>query len=98
MRVGWASRLDIVYDGLACGWIEGSSQFSFSWRLSVLGSNLLLLWKQLQMIADTCGCSVADSEALLRCLRAKSSEELLHISQVKGEERVWGQGGPLNEW
>ena len=50
------------------------------------------------MIADTCGCSVADSEALLRCLRAKSSEELLHISQVKGEERVWGQGGPLNEW
>ncbi|XP_071076231.1 carboxylesterase 5A isoform X2 [Desmodus rotundus] len=37
--------------------------------------------EDLQMVADTCGCSVADSEALLRCLRAKSSEELLHISQ-----------------
>ncbi|KAF6076968.1 carboxylesterase 5A [Phyllostomus discolor] len=37
--------------------------------------------KDLQMIADTCGCEAADSQALLRCLRAKPSEELLNISE-----------------
>ncbi|XP_037377079.1 carboxylesterase 5A-like, partial [Talpa occidentalis] len=37
--------------------------------------------KDLQMIADACGCKASDSPALLQCLRAKSSEELLNISQ-----------------
>ncbi|XP_071076232.1 carboxylesterase 5A isoform X3 [Desmodus rotundus] len=46
--------------------------------------------EDLQMVADTCGCSVADSEALLRCLRAKSSEELLHISQQEFPEILRG--------
>ncbi|KAM5298035.1 carboxylesterase 5A [Glossophaga mutica] len=35
----------------------------------------------LQMISNTCGCHAADSQALLRCLRAKPSEELLNISE-----------------
>lgn len=33
------------------------------------------------MVANICGCSTTDSEALLRCLRAKSSQELLGINQ-----------------
>ncbi|XP_054426226.1 carboxylesterase 5A isoform X2 [Pteronotus mesoamericanus] len=37
--------------------------------------------KDLQMIANICDCNAADSKALLQCLRAKSSEELLNISQ-----------------
>ncbi|XP_016076496.1 PREDICTED: carboxylesterase 5A isoform X2 [Miniopterus natalensis] len=37
--------------------------------------------RDLQAIAMMCGCSATDSEALLRCLRAKSSQELLTISQ-----------------
>ncbi|XP_045674648.1 carboxylesterase 5A isoform X2 [Phyllostomus hastatus] len=37
--------------------------------------------EDLQMIADTCGCEAADSQALLQCLRAKPSEELLNISE-----------------
>ncbi|XP_036897585.1 carboxylesterase 5A [Sturnira hondurensis] len=37
--------------------------------------------EDLRMIARTCGCSAADSQALLRCLRAKPSEELLSISE-----------------
>ncbi|XP_036087182.1 carboxylesterase 5A isoform X3 [Rousettus aegyptiacus] len=37
--------------------------------------------EDLQMVADICGCSVADSEALLQCLRTKSSKELLGINQ-----------------
>lgn len=44
------------------------------------------------MVANICGCSVADSEALLQCLRTKSSVELLGINQVKQEERFGGQG------
>ncbi|XP_007946166.1 carboxylesterase 5A [Orycteropus afer afer] len=37
--------------------------------------------KDLQFIARICGCNVSDSVALLQCLRAKSSEELLSLSQ-----------------
>ncbi|XP_053519256.1 carboxylesterase 5A isoform X3 [Artibeus jamaicensis] len=37
--------------------------------------------EDLRMIANTCGCSAVDSQALLRCLRAKPSEELLRISE-----------------
>lgn len=91
MRVGRASRPDVTYDGPACGWVEGSFRVSFSWRPPVLGSNLVLPWEQLQMIANTCGWEVADSRALLQCLRAKSSWELLNINEVKGEGRAWGQ-------
>lgn len=47
------------------------------------------------MIASVCGCNAGDSEALLQCLRAKSSEELLDISQVSGREGV-GAGCPLS--
>ncbi|XP_014682871.1 carboxylesterase 5A isoform X1 [Equus asinus] len=35
----------------------------------------------LQVVADICGCNSSDSVALLQCLRAKPSEELLIISQ-----------------
>ncbi|KAF5919692.1 hypothetical protein HPG69_000293 [Diceros bicornis minor] len=35
----------------------------------------------LQVIANICGCNSSDSMVLLQCLRAKSSEELLSISQ-----------------
>ncbi|XFG09443.1 hypothetical protein AB1E19_013067 [Capra hircus] len=35
----------------------------------------------LQTIASICDCNASDSVALLQCLRAKSSEELLSISQ-----------------
>ncbi|XP_061029959.1 carboxylesterase 5A isoform X1 [Eubalaena glacialis] len=35
----------------------------------------------LQMVADICACNVSDSVALLQCLRAKSSKELLNINQ-----------------
>ncbi|XP_059523977.1 carboxylesterase 5A isoform X1 [Myotis daubentonii] len=38
--------------------------------------------EDLQMIANICGCRADNSEALLRCLRAKSSQELLGIGQV----------------
>ncbi|XP_006148449.1 carboxylesterase 5A isoform X1 [Tupaia chinensis] len=39
-------------------------------------------WKEdLQMVAQVCGCNASDSLALLKCLREKSSEELLHLSQ-----------------
>ncbi|XP_074170943.1 carboxylesterase 5A isoform X3 [Rhinolophus sinicus] len=37
--------------------------------------------EDLQVVANICGCSTADSEALLRCLRAKPSQELLGINQ-----------------
>ncbi|XP_076988596.1 carboxylesterase 5A [Tamandua tetradactyla] len=37
--------------------------------------------KDLQALAYVCGCNMADSEALLQCLRAKSSSELLNLSQ-----------------
>ncbi|XP_019522361.1 PREDICTED: carboxylesterase 5A [Hipposideros armiger] len=37
--------------------------------------------EDLQVIANICGCSAADSVALLQCLRAKSSQELLSINQ-----------------
>lgn len=50
------------------------------------------------MVANICGCSVADSEALLQCLRTKSSAELLGINQVKQEERFGGPGGSPLEW
>lgn len=48
------------------------------------------------MVADICACNVSDSVALLQCLWAKSSKELLSINQVKREGRVWGQCYPLN--
>nr|KAF6318303.1 carboxylesterase 5A [Pipistrellus kuhlii] len=38
--------------------------------------------KDLQVIANICGFRAIDSVALLRCLRAKSSQELLGISQI----------------
>ncbi|XP_004704943.1 carboxylesterase 5A [Echinops telfairi] len=37
--------------------------------------------QDLQLLAQICGCNRKDSMALLRCLRAKSSEELLSLSQ-----------------
>ncbi|KAM4833543.1 carboxylesterase 5A isoform 2-T2 [Thomomys bottae] len=37
--------------------------------------------EDLRMIAQMCGCNETDSEALLKCLRAKSSEELLSLSK-----------------
>lgn len=46
------------------------------------------------MIAHVCGCNASDSVALLQCLRAKSSEELLDINKVKRGRRVWGQTNP----
>ncbi|XP_069848426.1 carboxylesterase 5A [Dipodomys merriami] len=40
------------------------------------------LSEDLQMIAQICGCNETDSEALLTCLRKKSSEELLSLNQI----------------
>ncbi|XP_006882641.1 PREDICTED: carboxylesterase 5A [Elephantulus edwardii] len=37
--------------------------------------------QDLQFIAGICDCNESDSEALLQCLRAKSSKELLSLSQ-----------------
>nr|XP_012611375.1 carboxylesterase 5A isoform X1 [Microcebus murinus]XP_012611376.1 carboxylesterase 5A isoform X1 [Microcebus murinus]XP_012611378.1 carboxylesterase 5A isoform X1 [Microcebus murinus]XP_012611380.1 carboxylesterase 5A isoform X1 [Microcebus murinus]XP_012611391.1 carboxylesterase 5A isoform X1 [Microcebus murinus]XP_020138444.1 carboxylesterase 5A isoform X1 [Microcebus murinus]XP_020138445.1 carboxylesterase 5A isoform X1 [Microcebus murinus]XP_020138446.1 carboxylesterase 5A isoform X1 len=37
--------------------------------------------KDLQVVARVCGCNASDSVALLACLRAKSSKELLALSQ-----------------
>ncbi|XP_043455161.1 carboxylesterase 5A [Prionailurus bengalensis] len=37
--------------------------------------------KDLQVLAHICGCQASDSAALLQCLRAKPSEELLDISE-----------------
>uniref|UniRef100_A0A2K6G9L2 Carboxylic ester hydrolase n=1 Tax=Propithecus coquereli TaxID=379532 RepID=A0A2K6G9L2_PROCO len=37
--------------------------------------------KDLQVVAHFCGCNASDSVALLECLRAKSSRELLVLSQ-----------------
>ncbi|XP_010965637.2 carboxylesterase 5A isoform X1 [Camelus ferus] len=37
--------------------------------------------EDLQMVANICGCNASDSVALLQCLRAKSSKELLSINQ-----------------
>ncbi|XP_028626287.1 carboxylesterase 5A [Grammomys surdaster] len=43
----------------------------------------------LQVVAGICNCNVSDSEALLRCLRKKSSLELLGLGQkVKSFARV----------
>ncbi|XP_052022560.1 carboxylesterase 5A isoform X2 [Apodemus sylvaticus] len=39
------------------------------------------LKRDLQVVADICDCNVTDSEALLKCLREKSSLELLDLSQ-----------------
>ncbi|XP_048210704.1 carboxylesterase 5A [Perognathus longimembris pacificus] len=39
------------------------------------------LIEDLEMIAQICGCSETDSEALLKCLRAKSSDELMSLNQ-----------------
>ncbi|CAO2610489.1 Carboxylesterase 5A [Lemmus lemmus] len=35
----------------------------------------------LQLVADVCGCNVSDSQALLKCLREKSSLELLSLGK-----------------
>nr|XP_048284628.1 carboxylesterase 5A isoform X1 [Myodes glareolus] len=35
----------------------------------------------LQVVADVCGCNVSDSQALLKCLREKSSLELLSLGK-----------------
>ncbi|XP_057609508.1 carboxylesterase 5A isoform X2 [Chionomys nivalis] len=35
----------------------------------------------LQVVADVCGCSVLDSQAMLKCLREKSSLELLSLGK-----------------
>ncbi|KAF7487024.1 Hypothetical predicted protein [Marmota monax] len=35
----------------------------------------------MQIIAEACGSNASDSQALLKCLRAKSPEELLNLSQ-----------------
>ncbi|KAL1784461.1 carboxylesterase 5A isoform X1 [Sigmodon hispidus] len=35
----------------------------------------------LQMIADICGCNASDSQALLKCMREKSSLELLNLGK-----------------
>ncbi|XP_062033745.1 carboxylesterase 5A [Lepus europaeus] len=37
--------------------------------------------KDLQVVAQACDCNASDSLALLKCLRAKSSKELLSLSQ-----------------
>ncbi|XP_019065276.1 carboxylesterase 5A [Fukomys damarensis] len=37
--------------------------------------------KDLQMVADICGCNASDSQALLNCLQAKSSNDLLNLGQ-----------------
>lgn len=68
------------------------STFHFPGRLSLLCANLVHLRQQLQVIANICRCRADNSKALLRCLRAKSSQELQGIGQVKG----LGQGCPLN--
>ncbi|KAM6177073.1 LOW QUALITY PROTEIN: carboxylesterase 5A [Erethizon dorsatum] len=45
--------------------------------------------KDLQMVADVCGCNASDSKALLNCLRTKSSNELLNLGQkTKSFDRV----------
>ncbi|KAM8776523.1 carboxylesterase 5A [Rhynchonycteris naso] len=45
--------------------------------------------EDLKVVADICGSRATDSQALLRCLRAKSSKELLTISQkTKSFSRV----------
>ncbi|XP_004455119.1 carboxylesterase 5A [Dasypus novemcinctus] len=45
--------------------------------------------KDLQVLADICGCNRSDSKALLQCLRAKSSNELLSLNQkTKSFSRV----------
>ncbi|XP_046291211.1 carboxylesterase 5A isoform X1 [Marmota monax] len=37
--------------------------------------------EDMQIIAEACGSNASDSQALLKCLRAKSPEELLNLSQ-----------------
>ncbi|XP_023565073.1 carboxylesterase 5A isoform X2 [Octodon degus] len=45
--------------------------------------------KDLQLVADICGCNASDSKALLNCLRTKSSIELLNLGQkTKSFDRV----------
>ncbi|XP_023370519.1 carboxylesterase 5A [Otolemur garnettii] len=44
--------------------------------------------KDLQMVARVCGCNESDSVALLTCLRAKSSKELLALGQKASFTRV----------
>lgn len=48
-----------------------------------------LLCEQLQVVADVCGLNASDSQALLKCLREKSSLELLILGQVRREEKIW---------
>ena len=48
------------------------------------------LYKQLQVVADICDSNVTDSEALLKCMREKSSLELLDLSQVKRDGTAEG--------
>lgn len=49
-----------------------------------------LFCEQLQVVADVCGCSVLDSQAMLKCLREKSSLELLSLGKVRRDGKfVW---------
>lgn len=47
-----------------------------------------LLCEQLQVVADVCGCSVLDSQAMLKCLREKSSLELLSLGKVRRDGKI----------
>lgn len=78
------------------GWTEDVFQLSFSWRLlkfcALTCSFSENSCRQLQVFVTA---THQTRGALLQCLRAKSSEELLSISQVK-RRGIWGQGCPLN--
>uniref|UniRef100_A0A8C6DND7 Carboxylic ester hydrolase n=1 Tax=Moschus moschiferus TaxID=68415 RepID=A0A8C6DND7_MOSMO len=49
----------------------------------------------LQTIASICDCNASDSMALLQCLRAKSSKELLRINQKEFPEILGGSNKSL---
>ncbi|XP_033074329.1 carboxylesterase 5A isoform X2 [Trachypithecus francoisi] len=51
--------------------------------------------EDLQVVAHFCGHNVSDSEDLLRCLRTKSSKELLTLSQKEAPEILSGSNKSL---
>lgn len=65
------------------------SRLQRSWMHSVTLSACLLC-QQLQVVADCCDCNVSDSQALLKCLRKKSSVELQILGQVRREGEASG--------
>lgn len=57
-----------------------------------------LLCKQLQVVATVCRCNASDSQALLKCLREKSSLELLNLGKVRRDGKSWRWVTQKMEW